>query len=207
MAEVREILRDIVHDDQRAGAVIDRLRSMMKKEELRLQPLDLNEVLGEVLDLLHSDLIQRRVSVERHLALSLPAVLADRVQLQQVLLNLILNACDAMSANAPGERRITLVTALTPDDAVLLAVADRGAGIPEGKIDRVFEPFFTSKEHGMGLGLAICRSIVEAHGGRLHAANNPDGGATFHLALPGAEPADSNGTPSAAAVTSGTRSV
>jgi C4-dicarboxylate-specific signal transduction histidine kinase len=206
MSEVRQILQDIVHDDQRAGEVIVRLRALMKKEDLRLQWLGLNEVLGEVLDLLHSDLIQRRVTIDRQLAPSLPPVLADRVQLQQVLLNLILNACDAMGANAPGERRITLVTALAPDAAVQLAVADRGTGIPEGKVDRIFEPFFTSKEHGMGLGLAICRSIVEVHGGRLRAVNNPDGGATFHLALPGAEPDHSYGAPSAGMSVRGTSS-
>jgi PAS domain S-box-containing protein len=206
MFEVRQILEDIVHDDQRAGEVIVRLRALMKKEDLRLQWLGLNEVLGEVLDLLHSDLIQRRVSIDRQLAPSLPPVLADRVQLQQVLLNLILNACDAMGANAPGERRITLVTALAPDAAVQLAVADRGTGIPEGKVERIFEPFFTSKEHGMGLGLAICRSIVEVHGGRLRAVNNPDGGATFHLALPGAEPDHSYGVPSAGMTVGGTSS-
>jgi C4-dicarboxylate-specific signal transduction histidine kinase len=167
-------------------------------------------VLDEVVDLLQSDLIQRRVAIDRQLAPSLPLVLADRVQLQQVLFNLILNACDAMSANAPSERRITLVTALAPDDAVQLAVADRGTGIPDGKFDRVFEPFFTSKEHGMGLGLAICHSIVEAHSGRLRAANNPDGGATFHLALRGAEPAHSNSAPltaTTAAIAAGTRSM
>ena len=107
------------------------------------------------------------------------------MQLQQVLLNLLLNACDAMSTKARGERRVTILTATNEEGLVELSVADRGTGIPEEKMERVFEPFVTSKPHGLGLGLAICRSIVNAHGGRLWANNNQEGGATFHLALQG----------------------
>jgi PAS domain S-box-containing protein len=184
-AEVHEILEDIAEDDRRAGEVIHRLRALLRKGEMQWRPLDLNEVVTEVLELMHSDLIQRRCVVETRLAGSLPPVHGDRVQLQQVLLNLIVNACDAMAAEVPGERRLTIVTAFTDEGFVQLSIADQGTGIPEDQLDRVFEPFVTWKEHGLGLGLTICRSIVSAHGGRLWAVNNREGGATFHLALNG----------------------
>ncbi len=178
LSEVREVLADIVHDDNRAGAVIARLRSLLKKGERRLQRLDINEIVADVLVLVRSDLIERRVLVETKLAPGLPLVLGDRVQAQQVLLNLLLNACDAMSDNPPRDRQLTIVTA-PGDSGVLLSVVDQGVGIPEAIMDRIFEPFFTSKEHGMGLGLAICRSIMRTQGGRLWATNNPDRGATL----------------------------
>jgi two-component system, LuxR family, sensor kinase FixL len=183
VAEVHEILEDIAEDDRRAGGVIHRLRSLLRKGEMQLQSLDLNGVVVEVLELMHSELIQRRVFAESQLAPSLPWVSVDRVQVQQVLLNLIVNACEAMPAERPGGHRLTIVTALTDQGAVRLSITDEGSGIPEGQIDRVFDPFVTSKEHGVGLGLTICRSIVAAHGGRLWAVNNPEGGATFHLVL------------------------
>ncbi len=176
--EVQEILQDIVHDDRRASAVINRLRSLLKKGELRLARLDLNEVVADVLVLVHSDLIERRVTLETNLSPGLPAVLGDRVQAQQVLLNLILNASDAMAHNDPQERVVTIATTVR-DRHPVLSIADRGAGIPDEIMDRMFEPFFTSKEHGMGLGLAICRSIMRAHGGRLWATNNDGPGATL----------------------------
>jgi PAS domain S-box-containing protein len=178
LTEVRDVLEDIVHDDNRAGAVIARLRSLLKKGERRLQRLDLNEIVSDVLVLVRSDLVERRVSVETKLAPGLPLVLGDRVQAQQVLLNLILNACDAMGDNAPRDRLLTILTA-PGDSGVLLSVVDQGVGIPQAIMERIFEPFFTSKEHGMGLGLAICRSIMRTQGGRLWATNNPDRGATL----------------------------
>jgi PAS domain S-box-containing protein len=188
VAEVHEILEDIAEDDRRAGGVIHRLRALLRKGEMQLQSLDLNGVVVEVLELMHSELIQRRVFAETRLAPSLPWVSVDRVQVQQVLLNLIVNACEAMPAERPGEQRLTIVTALTDEGAVRLSMTDEGSGIPEGLIERVFEPFVTSKRHGVGLGLTICRSIVTAHGGRLWAVNNPEGGATFHLVLSAAIP-------------------
>ncbi len=178
LTEVREVLQDIVHDDNRAGAVIARLRSLLKKGDRRLQRLDINEMVADVLGLVRSDLVERRVSVETKLAPGLPLVLGDRVQAQQVLLNLLLNACDAMSDNPPRDRLLTIVT-LPGDSGVLLSVVDQGVGIPEAIMDRIFEPFFTSKEHGMGLGLAICRSIMRTQGGRLWATNNAERGATL----------------------------
>ena len=181
--ELRSILADIAEDDRRAGEVIERLRAFLRKGDIQPGRLDLNQVVTEVLGLVHSDLIQRGVTVDARLSPLLPAVFADRVQLQQVLLNLLLNACDAMADDARGEKRVTIVTAESGTDQVVLSVADQGTGIAPDEMDRVFEPFVTSKPHGLGLGLAICRSIVTAHGGRLWADNNAEGGATFHLML------------------------
>ena len=191
LAMVEEILGDIVTDDLRAGEVITRLRALLKKGEASLQPLDLNDVATEVMALARSELIDRHVTVSDQLAPGLPSVLGDRVQLQQVMLNLLLNACEAMGTRTFAERTLTLSTALDGDGFLLASIADRGSGIPPDAADRLFEPFFTTKPHGLGLGLSICRSIIAAHGGRLWADNNADGGATFTLALP-----TQNGDPS-----------
>ena len=188
LEELRDILEDIAEDDRRASEVIERQRAFLRKEDIQPGHLDLNEVVTEVLALLHSDLIQRQVTVDARLAAALPAVFADRVQLQQVVLNLLVNACDAMAADSHGEKRVTIQTTETATGGVELSVADQGTGIPPNEMERVFEPFVTSKPNGLGLGLAICRSIVAGHGGRLWAENNEDGGATFNLVLSG-EPA------------------
>jgi PAS domain S-box-containing protein len=184
LSELRDILEDIAQEDRRAGEVIDRLRGLLRKGEVQMRPLDLNEVVCEVLELAHSDLVRRGVAVEARLTTAPPRVLADRVQVQQVLLNLLLNACEAMAESCE-ERRVTIVTTAGEDGSAELSLADQGTGIPEERIDRIFEPFVTSKPEGLGLGLAVCRSIVNAHGGRLWAENNGDGGATFHLRLNG----------------------
>lgn len=180
VAEVGEILHDIAEDGRRAGEVIQRLRALLRKGGAERVPLDLNRMAGEVLRFAHSDLIARNVTVTTRFDRSLRPVRGDRVQLQQVLLNLILNGCEAMSARPGVERRLAIVTGPDEDAAgVRVAVADGGTGIPPEMIERIFEPFVTTKEQGLGLGLVICRSIVEAHGGRLWAANNAEGGATF----------------------------
>jgi len=190
VAELSEILEDIIHDDRRAGDVIDRLRALLRKGDVKPpRCLDINEVVTEVLELVHSDLIQRGVAVEAQLGSALPEVFGDRVQIQQVLLNLILNACDAMGGKSRHERRMTIVTGTTNGKSVELTLTDRGTGIPLEKMAQVFEPFVTTKPHGLGLGLAICRSIVTAHRGELWADNNNEGGATFHLVLEGEVPA------------------
>jgi two-component system sensor kinase FixL len=181
-AEVRAILEDIVSDDRRAGEVIRRMQALLKRGELQLQPLDVNEVVQEVVELLRNELIRREVLVHTVLAPGLPRVPADRIQMQQVLMNLLFNACDAMADQAREGRSVSILTSGTLG-AVRISVADQGTGIPDGNEERVFEPFFTSKQHGLGLGLAICRTIVAAHGGRLWAVNNADRGATFHLVL------------------------
>ena len=183
LEELRAVLDDVIKNDKRAGTVIHRLRELLKKRDTVLQPLDLNEVTREVLDLTHSDLLLRRMPITTSLSPEIPTVLGDRVQLQQVILNLVLNACDAMSALAPAEREITLTT--TADDGfVQIAVADRGVGIPDDQLDSVFDPFVTHRAQGLGLGLTIGRSIVLAHRGRIRAENNADRGATFRCFLP-----------------------
>jgi len=162
--------------------VIRRMQALLRRGELQLQPIDVNEVVQEVVELLHSELIRREVLVHTALAPALPRVPADRIQMQQVLMNLLFNACDAMADQPREGRSVSIVTSGTLG-AVRISVADQGTGIAEGNEERVFEPFFTSKRHGLGLGLAICRTIVAAHGGRLWAVNNAGRGATFHLVL------------------------
>jgi PAS domain S-box-containing protein len=183
LVEIRAILEDIVVDDRRAGQVIGRLRTLLKKGETRTSEVNLNELVQEVRDLLHTELIRRRVTTDIRLTRMTPLLLGDRVELQQVILNLISNACDAMAGRPADHRLLTITTSITPDGWVELAVQDRGTGIPPERLDQIFDAFFTTKTSGLGLGLAICRSIVNAHGGRLWAVNNPFGGATFHLAL------------------------
>jgi signal transduction histidine kinase len=181
-AELRAILEDIAADDRRAWEVIDHVRRLVKKGETKPQLLSTNEVVGEVLALVRTDLQHRGVVVSTRLCEPAPLVLGARVQLQQVLLNLVMNACDAMSDTPPGERLLVIATA-THGDA-RLEVRDRGSGIAPDALATIFEPFVTTKRDGLGLGLAICRSIVTAHGGSLSARDNPEGGATFVVSLP-----------------------
>lgn len=182
VAEVRDILTDIVAEDRRAGEVIKRLRTLLKRGETAFTPLSLNEAIEDVLHLVHVDLIGRGVTAECVLMTDLPAINGDRVQLQQVVLNLVLNAADAMSLNAPGSRRMQLTTTYS-DENVRLCVRDEGCGLPAA-VEKLFEPFFTTKPHGLGMGLAICRSIVASHGGRLWTEPHAERGAVFHLELP-----------------------
>jgi signal transduction histidine kinase len=185
VAEVQAILSDIVTADRRAGEVIERLRALLKRGQVSLQPLPLNQVIEEVLHLTRADLIGRGVTVIRELTPDLPAIAGDRVQLQQLVLNLILNAAEAMAANAPGARRLHLQT-LLHQGRVRASVRDEGGGLP-ADAERLFQPFYTTKPQGLGLGLAICRSIVAAHRGRLWAEPHPERGAVFHFELPVAE--------------------
>jgi two-component system, LuxR family, sensor kinase FixL len=181
--KLAEILADIVKSDHRAGAVIQRLRALLRKEEAQRHPLDVNELVDESLRLMRSDLLSRHVVLGTDLADALPAVSGDRNQLQQVLLNFVINGCDAMSGDAT-DGRLFVRTGINGSGKVEISVADQGPGIPEADLERIFEPFVTTKASGMGLGLAICRSIVDAHGGRLWATNNADRGATMHCELP-----------------------
>jgi len=186
LAQVREILADIVAEDERAGEVIRRLRLLLKKGEVQWQSLDANELVSEVLKLARSDLASRGVTVEAALAPDLAAIRGDGVQLQQVLLNLVMNACDAMADNDAKDRRLTVRTSPAGDDGVRIEVSDVGHGLPEGGAERAFERYFTTKPHGLGLGLSVCRTIITAHGGTLGATNNQGRGATFHCILGGA---------------------
>ena len=184
LAEVRETLSDIAEDGLRAGEVIRRLRALLKREEPAREPLAANRVVREVLGLLRNDVSLRGVSVRTELAEGLAPVRGDRVQLQQVLLNLLLNAMDAVRDAAEGERKITVLTSAEEEGAVQLAVADTGPGLDEEQLGRIFEPFYTTKPDGLGMGLAVSRTIIDAHGGKLWAENSPDGGATFRVSLP-----------------------
>jgi two-component system, LuxR family, sensor kinase FixL len=185
LAEVREILNDIVSEDKRASEVIRRLRLWLKKGEVQQHPLQINKVVQDVLELIRSDLINQKITVETELPRNLPTVSVDPVQLQQVLLNLVVNACDAMAGCNNSQRRLVIRTGIeNGGSAVVVSVTDQGTGIPEEKMEQIFEPFFSTKEKGMGIGLSVCRTIIAAHRGKLWAANNFDRGATFHFTLP-----------------------
>ena len=182
--EVRAIIADIRKDDQRAGAVIDRLRALLKRRDIVAMPLDVSDVIGEVIALVRADATARSVKLEVGDVNNLPRVLGDRVHLQQVLLNLIINGMDAMNGTTNVDRRVIVSARREGDGFVEIAVTDTGHGIPAGKIDQVFEAFFTTKSNGMGMGLPISRTIIEAHGGRITAANGPEAGAIFRFTLP-----------------------
>jgi two-component system sensor kinase FixL len=184
--QMREILTDIIADDKRAGDVIRRLRVLFKKADPELVSLDLNAVVGEVARLVRSDAVLRNVAMSLELAPGLPRVRGDRVQLQQLVLNLVLNGFEAMRESGAGERTLVIRTAPDGAAAVRVEVQDSGVGVDEQDLDRIFQPLYTTKAEGLGMGLAIARTIVDAHGGRLEVANNIEGGATFRFALPAA---------------------
>ncbi|HEY1126457.1 MAG TPA: ATP-binding protein, partial [Actinomycetota bacterium] len=160
------------------------LRSLLKKGALERSSLDMSELVGQVARLVAADAVLRGVVIELELAPDLPPVAADRVQLQQVVMNLILNGLDAMRDSAVGGRILLLRTAREGEGSVAVTVEDSGAGIASTELGQVFDAFYTTKANGLGMGLAIVKSIVEAHGGRVEARNNPTGGATFSFALP-----------------------
>jgi len=182
--ELREIVADIKKQDLRAGEVIRRVRSLARRRELRRAPLDPNEVVEEAVELLAGETRRRRVHVDLALAAGIPAVAGDRVALEQVLVNLVLNACEAMASAPEERRRLSVSTSVGPGPSVLVSVADGGPGIPPEAMPRLFDSFFTTKEEGLGLGLSIARSILEAHGGTLRAANREPHGAVFTAELP-----------------------
>jgi signal transduction histidine kinase len=181
--ELREICEDIISEDHRASAVIRRLGALFKRTDRLAVPLEMNELIVETLDLLRSDLMTRHVTITKALSPELPLVLGDRVQLQQVMMNLVMNACDAMSVVPAGERTLRIRTDAVERE-IRVSVSDRGPGIAAENLERIFDPFWSTKPGGMGIGLAVCRSIAAAHGGSLTALNNEAGGATFRLALP-----------------------
>jgi two-component system, LuxR family, sensor kinase FixL len=183
--EVRGILQDIVSDDKRAGQIIARMRSLLLRGEIQIQRVKIEDLLRDVLALARSTLEERSVQVDSHIEDGVPAVQGDGVELQQVLLNLILNACDSMRANAAADRRIEIIVVRDTDPgAVRTSVLDCGQGIEDSQLERIFDPFVTTKNGGLGLGLAVCRSILTAHKGWLWATNRPGGGAAFHFTLP-----------------------
>jgi PAS domain S-box-containing protein len=188
--EVQEALQGIVDDGLRAAEIITSIRGMFRKDDHEKLLVSVNDLVREVLPLIHGDLERRQIILRSELHGALPKIKGERVPLQQVLLNLIMNASEAMSAVTGRERKLTIQTALNEPASVRVTVEDTGCGVDQAHLDRIFDPFFTTKSHGMGLGLSICRSIVEAHGGKLWASRRSPFGTAFHLTLPNAETAD-----------------
>jgi C4-dicarboxylate-specific signal transduction histidine kinase len=182
--EVRLVLKNIVSDGHRASEVIGSIRSMFKGSDQERARLGLNDLIREVLDLAKGEMLSQQVSIQTELFRDLPSVLVDRVQLQQVLLNLIRNAVEAMGSVTGRERLLLVKTESREDECVLVTVQDSGPGVESSNMDRIFDAFFTTKSDGMGMGLAICRSIVEAHGGRLWASSGALHGSIFYVELP-----------------------
>jgi signal transduction histidine kinase len=183
LGEVREALGCVVGDADRAGLIVDRIRDHIKKAPPRKHRFDLNEAINEVIVLARSAIAENGVSVQTRLTEGLAPVEGDRVQLQQVILNLILNAAEAMSAVDEGARELLISSEQSRTKGVLVAVRDSGPGIDPEYIERVFDAFYTTKSSGVGMGLSICRSIIDAHGGRLWADANEPGGAIFQFTL------------------------
>ena len=181
--EVHKILSYIISDDQRAAAVIQRLRALLKKSTSEMKLLNINVLINETVALIETDASVRNILLKFELEENLPFILGDRIQMQQVLLNLISNSFDALESSE-GPREILIITSRKDGGTIIVAVKDSGCGIPVENIPKLFTHFFTNKPDGLGMGLSISRSIVEAHGGRLDVENNPDRGATFYFTIP-----------------------
>ncbi len=180
----RQSVDRIIRDANRASEVVGRVRGLTKKASLQMGWLNVNETVLETVALTRMELEQNRVSLSTQLSDDVPLVWADRIQVQQVFLNLIMNAIEAISALADGPRHLLVSTAKNESNGVLLAVRDSGTGLDSGKLEDIFEAFYTTKHDGMGMGLAVSRSIIEAHGGRLWATPNDPRGAVFQFTLP-----------------------
>jgi signal transduction histidine kinase len=187
LAEIRQILSDIRKNDLRADQAIRRIGSLLRRREIRRQPLNLNETVSEVLELTTGDALRRHVIIRTEFGNKLPLAFGDKVYLQQIMLNLIVNAMDAMVDKPESSRHLTVQTKIRGEGDLEVVVSDSGQGIAPDKMNRIFESFFTTKKDGMGLGLSIARSIVEAHQGQIWAETNSEGGATFHFTIPAAE--------------------
>jgi C4-dicarboxylate-specific signal transduction histidine kinase len=186
LSEAREALTDISADVHRTAQVIESIRSVFKKDNHNRHLISVNDIIPDVLALAHGRLRSDRIVVTVELDEEIPPVLADRVQLQQVILNLIMNGVDAMGAIKDRPRGLAIKSESRQPSDVLVMVQDAGTGIGPGDMKRIFDPFFTTKSNGMGMGLFICRSIIESHGGRLWASAGVPHGSILHIALPGA---------------------
>jgi signal transduction histidine kinase len=184
--ELRAILSDIRRDDLRASEVIRRLRALLAKSEIERQPFEINETVSDLAPLLLADAKRRGIALDIRPARTPITIVGDRIQVQQILINLVLNAMDAIDG-APESRRAVVVAVEPGPGVARITVADQGSGIAPADIAKIFDSFFSTKQKGMGLGLSIARSIVEAHGGRIWAENGQDGGAVFHVELPAAD--------------------
>jgi C4-dicarboxylate-specific signal transduction histidine kinase len=184
LEEVRQALGRIVNDGNRAGDVIGRIRDLIKKAPPRKDDLEINETILEVIAMTRGEVVKNGVSVRTQLAEGLPLIQGDRVQLQQVILNLIINAAEAMSGTDEGLRELLISTGNAESDGVVVAVRDSGPGLTPASLERLFEAFYTTKPGGLGMGLSICRSIIEAHRGRMWATANVPHGAVFQFTVP-----------------------
>jgi PAS domain S-box-containing protein len=182
--ELLESMEQVTEQAERANQIIRRARSFIQKEEQERGKIDVNEAIRNVADLLHSDAREHGAGIELDLAAALPTVVADPFQIQQVILNLVHNGMEAMSEVRPALRHLTIHTSASGDGAVEIAVCDQGQGMPTEVLDRIFDPFFTTKSTGLGMGLSICRSIIESHGGRLWATSDSGIGTVFRFSLP-----------------------
>ena len=191
LAEARRSLERIIKDGSRAGEVIRRVRALLHKTDVEKVPLDINSVINDVVALVQRELFGHRVPLRMDLSPALPMVLADRVQLQQVIINLVMNGIEAMQLVSDRPRHLVIGSQQDHAHFVLVTVKDSGVGITDENVDRLFAAFFTTKSGGMGMGLSICRSIIEAHGGRLWASRNVGPGATFQFTLPSYQEAKS----------------
>jgi len=183
-ADISSILDDIVEDDRRAGAVLTRLRNLIRNEHIDFSEIDVNEVITEVLKLVNGELLDRRVDSVMELTPALPTVHGDRIQIQQVLINLVRNALDAMGTERWSQHNLAVRSILRRDGSVGVTVSDNGAGVPVNLRANLFEPFITTKSQGMGLGLTISRAIISGHRGEIWCEDNPGGGSTFTFSLP-----------------------
>jgi C4-dicarboxylate-specific signal transduction histidine kinase len=182
--EARHAVKWIIKEGNRASEVIRRVRALANKTDIEKVPLDINDVVKGVIALVQREMDSHRVSLRMEFAPALPMILGDRVQLQQVIINLVMNGIEAMQSVTDRPRELVIRSHQDEAHRVLVTVMDSGVGISAGKADRLFNAFFTTKSGGMGMGLSICRSIIEAHGGRMSAANNEGHGATFQFVLP-----------------------
>ncbi len=182
--EIAKIIDDIIADLRRSGEIMSRLRALLQKHPITTTPLDLNAVVEEVAGLLHGEAMLGNIAVDLHLAEGLPPVVGDSVQLEQVLVNLIKNGFDAMKSMPIGERTLVIETAEGAASAVRVSVHDTGVGVAEQNMQSLFTPFHTTKAEGLGMGLAISRSIIQKHRGEIWAERNPDRGMSFHFTLP-----------------------
>jgi C4-dicarboxylate-specific signal transduction histidine kinase len=183
LEKARAAAMRIVKDATRAAEIISRTRLLFQKAAAQWQLADINEIIEDMVVLLHGEATRYSISVRTELAADLPQFMGDRVQLQQVLMNLITNGIDAMKT-VDGTRELAIKSQRAENEQLLVSVSDTGAGLPPGHADQIFDAFFTTKSHGTGMGLRICRSIVESHGGRLWAADNHERGASFYVSLP-----------------------
>ena len=183
LEEVRDAMSRIARDGKRASGVIGRIRALVKKDDPEKALLDINEVIQEVLSLMHSEIQKSGIVLKLNLANGLPRLLGDRIQLQQVILNLVMNGIEAMNTVTDRSREMVIRSSHHESDKVLVAAQDSGVGVDSQDLEKIFNTFYTTKSQGMGMGLAICRSIIENHGGRLWVMPNDGPGATFQFTL------------------------